>query len=155
MERVYIESTIPSYLTANPSSDLIAAARQLATKSWWEEERLLYELFTSQVVIVECQQGDAEAAEKRLEAIADIPVLEISEEMTELAALIFERLGIPDRARDDALHIAIACVHEMDYLLSWNFKHIVNASLIKKLRVITQETGYYLPQICTPEELIP
>ena len=84
-----------------------------------------------------------------------IPVLDISKEMIELAALIFEKLGIPERARDDALHISIACVHKMDYLLSWNFKHIVNASLIKKLGVITKETGYDLPQICTPEELIP
>ncbi len=155
MEKVYIESTVPSYLTAKPSRNLIAAARQLTTKIWWAEQRFSYELFTSDIVIVECQKGDSIAAEKRLDSIIGIPVLRISKEMIELAALIFEKLGIPERARGDALHISIACVHKMDYLLSWNFKHIVNASLIKKLGVIAKETGYDLPQICTPEELTP
>ena len=155
MEKVYIESTIPSYLTAKPTSNLIASARQFMTRSWWLEYRLSYQLYTSDVVIVECQRGDPKAAIKRLEPISDIHCLKITKDVVVLAELIFQKLQIPERAKDDAFHMALACVHQMDYLLSWNFKHIVNASLIKKLRVIASEAGYILPQICTPEELIP
>lgn len=155
MERVYIESTVPSYLTARPTENLITTARQILTQRWWKEYRSHYELYASDVVLLECQKGDPKAAEKRIRVMRNILLLDITIECSELAEKIFIELQIPPKASDDAFHIAIACVHELDYLLSWNFKHIVNASMIRKLHGILQKTPYRLPHICTPEELIP
>jgi len=98
--------------------------------------------------------GDPDAAARRLDVIIEFPVLDIDDATVELAETLFSVLGIPEKARDDALHIAIACRCEMDYLLSWNFKHIVNAATLRKLSMFISETNYRLPQICTPEELI-
>ena len=154
MEKVYIETTIPSYLTSKPSDDVVAAARQLITKDWWENESPSYDLYVSGVVRVECNKGDFHAAKKRISVLEGIPNLELNDEIALLAQKIFEKLSIPYKARDDALHIAIACFHDIDYLLSWNFKHIVNASMIRKLRNLIDQTDYTMPQICTPEELI-
>jgi hypothetical protein len=154
MERVYVETTIPSYLTAKPTDNLIAGARQLITQRWWESERSRFQLFVSDVVYLECGQGNEDAAARRLAVIADLPSLVIDEETIELAETLFATLDIPEKARDDALHIAVACRREVDYLLSWNFKHIVNASTTRKLREFMGKTDYRLPQICTPEELI-
>lgn len=153
MEKVYIETTIPSYLSAKSTDNLIAGARQLITQRWWETERRRFQLYISDVVYLECSQGDARASAKRLNVIEDIPSLGIDDKTIELAETLFAELSIPEKAKDDALHIAVACVHEMDYLLSWNFKHIVNASAIRRLRGIVEHTNYRLPQICTPEEL--
>lgn len=155
MERVYIESTVPSYLTAKPTENLIATARQILTQRWWEEYKNNYELYVSDVVLLECQKGDPKAAERRIRVMRNIPVLDMTMECSALAEKIFKELQIPPKASDDSFHIAIACVHEVDYLLSWNFKHIVNASMIRKLRDILQKTPYRLPHICTPEELVP
>jgi hypothetical protein len=152
-EKVYLETTIPSYLTAKPSDNLIAGARQLITQRWWETERMRFRLYVSDVVYLECSQGDSEASTRRLGVIEDIPSLGINDETINLAETLFAELGIPEKARDDALHISLACFYEIDYLLSWNFKHIVNASAIRKLRRIIERTNYRLPQICTPEEL--
>jgi predicted nucleic acid-binding protein len=154
MEKVYIETTIPSYLTSKASDDVIAAARQQITKEWWEIESPSYDLYVSEVVRVECSKGNFDAAKKRIAVLEGIPNLELNDEIALLAQEIFEKLSIPDKARDDALHIAIACFHDVDYLLSWNFKHIVNASMIRKLRDLINQTEYTMPQICTPEELI-
>lgn len=154
MEKVYVETTIPSYLTAKPTDNLIAGARQLITQRWWETERPHYQLFISDVVILECSMGDADAAARRFDAIMDFAVLDIDEATIDLAESLFSALGIPEKARDDALHIAVACRCEMDYLLSWNFKHIVNAATLRKLGHFISGTKYHLPQICTPEELI-
>jgi len=153
METVYIESTIPSYLTAKPNNNVIATARQLATQRWWNERKVQYDLYTSDVVLIECNKGNSEAAEKRISSLEGIPLLEVSEEALELAAIIFKELQIPEKARDDALHIAIACVNEIDYLMSWNFKHLVNATMIRKLNRLLERTIYKTTQICTPEEL--
>lgn len=154
MERVYVETTIPSYLTAKPTDNLIAGARQLITQRWWESEGNRFQLFVSDIVYLECSQGDKDAATRRLAVIADLPTLAIDEEAIELGQALFDALDIPEKARDDALHIAVACRHKVDYLLSWNFKHIVNASTTRKLCHFINKTDYPLPQICTPEELI-
>lgn len=154
MEKVYVETTIPSYLTAKPTDNLIAGARQLITQRWWETERTRYQLFVSDVVFLECSMGDPDAAARRLDVIMEFPVLDIDDKTVELAETLFSVLAIPEKARDDALHIAVACRCEMDYLLSWNFKHIVNAATLRKLSSFISETDYRLPQICTPEELI-
>ena len=154
METVYIESTIPSYLTSRPTENLIAAARQLQTQEWWEDERHRYELFTSEVVLAECNIGDPEASRRRIEVLKDLPTLEMTNDCIKLAEQIFKVINLPDRARDDAFHIAIASIHGIDYLLSWNFRHIVNAANIRKLRLLLNSTNFQLTSICSPEELV-
>jgi hypothetical protein len=154
MNSVYIESTIPSYLTAQTSANLVASARILLTQKWWESESQKYQLYISDVVLAECTVGDPAAVARRSDILRGLPVLENTGECQHLAEAIYENLRLPAKAKYDAFHLAIACYHEVDYLLSWNFKHIVNASLIRKLREITEAFQYELPQICTPEELI-
>jgi hypothetical protein len=152
--RVYLETTIPSYLTAWPSRDLVRAAHQQITREWWERRRGDFELFVSQVVLRECQAGDPKAAAERLEAIRDFPLLEQSEKATDFAQLLLERVPLPERAAVDALHIAVATVNGMDYLLTWNCTHIANAALRSSIEAKCRESGYDPPVICTPEELL-
>ncbi len=154
METVYIETTIPSYLTARYSESICTLSRQIVTQKWWNEYRSNYRLFVSDVVYVECKQGDADTSKLRLQIIQNIECLNITEECGELAEEIFNELKIPEKARDDALHISIASVYKIDYLLSWNFRHIVNAVSIKKLNRFLDRTKRHIPQLCTPEELM-
>lgn len=152
--RVYLETTIPSYLTAWPSRDLVRAAHQQLTREWWDQRRPRFELFISQVVLGECQAGDPAAAAGRLVVLQDLPLLEQTEEATRLAQALVEQVPLPDRATVDALHIAIAAVHGMDYLLTWNCTHIANATLRDPIESVCRAGGYEPPAICTPEELL-
>ncbi len=150
--RIYIETTIPSYLTAWPSRDLIRAAHQQITREWWDR-RHEYELFISQLVIRECRAGDAEAALARIQVVDSLPLLEQGEEVEALAREIIRQVPLPERATADALHIATAVVHGMDYLLTWNCKHIANAALRGRIEAVCRGAGLEPPVICTPEEL--
>ena len=154
METVYIETTFISYLVARPSRDLLVAAHQQATKDWWIERRREFECFVSQVVLDEASAGDPDEAKARMEMISDFPVLEITEETESLAAGIINSGAIPSHAVRDAAHIAIATVSHMDYLLTWNCKHLANAQIIRRVAVVCNQTGYNMPVICTPEELM-
>ncbi|XCN71261.1 MAG: type II toxin-antitoxin system VapC family toxin [Candidatus Electrothrix aestuarii] len=154
-QSVYIETSIPSYLTARPSRDIRASAWQQITGQWWDEVRPAYELFTSELTVVEAAAGNSEAAARRLEAIADLGRLPIDEEAKELAELLIAKGGIPAAAEADALHVAVAAVHHIDYLLTWNCRHIDNAANKPIIRKICTETGYICPEICTPMELMP
>ncbi|MDX9987360.1 type II toxin-antitoxin system VapC family toxin [Thiothrix unzii] len=151
---VYIETTIPSYLTAWRSPGLLMAAHQEATRNWWENVRLGYELFISEFVMLECASGNSEAASRRLEAIQGLPELDISEQVESLAQKLLSGAALPEKAKLDALHIAVATVHGIDYLLTWNCKHIANAVTRPKIEWICRETGYEPPVICTPLELM-
>jgi hypothetical protein len=152
--RVYLETTIPSYLTAWPSRDLVRAAHQQITRDWWDKRRAVFELFISQVVLRECQAGDATAAAERLKILQDLPLLEQTEEATRLAQALVDRVPLPERAAVDALHVAIAAVHGVDYLLTWNCTHIANATLRDPIESVCRENGYEPPAICTPDELL-
>ncbi len=152
---VYIETSIPSYLTARPSRDIRAAAWQQITAQWWDEVRADYDLFTSELVIVEASAGNPEAAARRLEALEDIAELAIDQEVQELAGELISKGGVPAGAEADALHIAVAAVHRMDYLLTWNFRHIDNATTKPVIRSICADAGYSCPEICAPVELLP
>ena len=152
---VYIETSIPSYLTARPSRDVRAAAWQQITSQWWDEARDHYELFTSALVIVEASDGNPEAASRRLESLQGIPELLIDEEAQSLAEKLVWEGGMPTVAKADALHVAIAAVHGMDYLLTWNCRHIGNAARKPIIRAICVAAGYSYPEICTPMELLP
>lgn len=152
--RVYLETTIPSYLTAWRSRDLVRAAHQEVTREWWDQRRNEFELFVSQFVIDEVGAGDPSAAQRRLEVIADLPLLDASEDVELLAGELVARVPLPAKATTDALHIAIAAINGMDYLLTWNCTHIANAELRSRIEFVIRERGYEPPVICTPEELI-
>jgi predicted nucleic acid-binding protein len=152
--RVYLETTIPSYLTAWPSRDLVRAAHQQITRDWWDRRRAVFELYISQVVLRECRAGDATAAGERLKILQDLPLLEQTEEATRLAQALVDRVPLPERAAVDALHVAIAAVHGVDYLLTWNCTHIANATLRDPIESVCRENGYEPPAICTPDELL-
>lgn len=152
--KVYIETSVISYLTSRTSRDLVTAARQQLTTEWWESKRNQYVLFVSQPVISEASDGDQKAARKRLSAIKKVPLLDLSDEAVSFAKFLVDEVPFPENAAIDALHIAIACVHEMDYLLTWNFKHIANATIRSKLEILAYSENFKLPVICTPEELL-
>ena len=153
-ETLYLETTIPSYLKAKQSRDIIQTARQQITSEWWDIRLNDFDVFISQIVIDEASEGDIFASTKRMEAIKTFPLLEITEEVVNLADRIIIEKTIPEKSIRDALHIAVATFHEMSFLLSWNCKHIANAEIIKKLRKTTEDEGLALPVICTPEELL-
>lgn len=151
---MYLETTIPSYLTSRPSRDLIIAGHQQATREWWERRRDNFQLYVSQLVIDEVSAGDPAAARDRLRALGDLPLLDISPEVTELASRVLASGKIPRKAATDAAHIAIAAVHGMDFLLTWNCVHIANATNARSLALVCREYGCDCPVICTPEELM-
>lgn len=153
-ESVYIETTVISYLTAWLSRDLIRAAHQQITQEWWSNRRKDFELFVSEFVINEASAGDEEAAEKRLEALNEITLLDVNSEVENLAKNLVADKALPPKAVTDALHIAVATVHGIDYLLSWNCKHIANAEMQKAIEKVCEDSGYRCPKICTPEELL-
>ena len=128
-ESVYIETTVVSYLTVWLSRDLIRAAHQQITQEWWQHRRNDFEIFVSEFVILESSAGDAEAAEKRLAALAGITLLDVNLEVENLAKKLVTEKAVPEKSVTDALHIAVAAVHGVDYLLSWNGKHIAKSFL--------------------------
>ncbi len=152
--RIYLETTIPSYLTSWLSRDLIMAAHQQTTRDWWETRRQDFELFVSQFVIEEAGVGDPDAARRRLELLADVPLLDPNEDVYTLADQLMKRVPLPSKAAADALHIAVTAVHGMDYLLTWNCTHIANAALRASIERVCRESSYEPPVICTPEELL-
>ena len=152
--RVYLETTIPSYLTAWASRDVVMAGHQHSTREWWETRRHDFQLFVSQFVIDEASMGDPGAAQRRLEALADVPLLDPGTAVSALADGLIKRVPLPPKAAADALHIAIATVNGMDYLLTWNCTHIANATLRSPIELVCRDSGYEPPLICTPEELL-
>jgi len=152
--RVYLETTIISYLTAWRSPQLLMAAHQETTRNWWDDQRQNFDPFVSELVIQEAAAGDAEAAERRLNAIKGIPEVRITSEARDLAKALIDAGELPETARVDALHIATATVNGMDYLLTWNCRHIANATLRISMGVTCADAGYTIPVICTSLELI-
>ena len=152
--RIYIETTIPSYLTARPSRDIVQAARQQLTREWWDVERRNYDLCISQIVLDEVAAGDAEAAQRRMAVIDTLPLLDLTFEVDGLAETIMQSGLLPASASRDAVHIAVTAVHQVHFLLTWNCRHIANATIFRDLQHIIMSAGYDVPVICTPEELL-
>lgn len=152
--RVYVETSIVSYLTARPTSDLIAAAWQKATLDWWDTQRGRFDLYTSDVTLEEAGRGDTNAAARRLEALSGIPVLELTDSAVDLASALVGQGALPRKAIDDALHVALCAVHGVDYLLTWNFRHLDNAETKPVIRAVSASHGFSAPEICTPQELM-
>lgn len=152
--RVYVETSVVSYLTGRISRDTIVAAHQRQTRSWWKESRTQFDLYVSQVVMLEIGAGDLALARSRLALIWEVPKLDLTRDCSLLADELIERAVLPKKARLDALHIAIAAMNGMDFLLTWNCSHIANALLIPRIRSIMASRGVRCPLICTPQQLL-
>ena len=155
MQSVYVETTIPSYLASRPSSQPSIAVDQQATREWWDQERMRFRLFTSAFTFDECSRGDTSAAERRLSYLAEIPELSVPEDLNLLEDDIIRLFQLPKKAFTDASHLALAIVHRMDYLLTWNCTHLANAVLQKELVEYCNYHDLHIPIVCTPETLIP
>ncbi|MEX2607835.1 MAG: type II toxin-antitoxin system VapC family toxin [Kiritimatiellia bacterium] len=152
--KVYIETTVVSYYTGQPTRDLIIAARQEETRALWPQLVRDYDSFISALVLTESREGNPDIANKRMEALASFPVLDVTQEAEELANDLLNNSAVPESFPEDALHIAIASVHGMEMILSLNFKHINNPFLFGKIRSVVEKTGYKCPEICSPEQLL-
>ncbi len=151
--RLYLETTIPSYLVSRASRDAILHGQQAATRKWWEQ-RSVYDLFVSEFVDIEAARGDAEMSAARAKAMLGLPRLAATEEVRALAAEILETRLIPAKAAVDASHIAVAAVHQMDILLTWNCTHIHNIAISRRIERICAQAGRPCPAICTPFDLL-
>ncbi|MFQ5654079.1 MAG: type II toxin-antitoxin system VapC family toxin [Planctomycetota bacterium] len=154
MASVYLETTIPSYLAARPSRDLVIAAHQQVTSHWWHTARERFDVQVSEAVLAEIRVGDANAAKKRLALIRDLPVLRVNDLVRSLALQYRENLELPRKAAADVVHIAFSVAYEIDYLVTWNFKHIANGEVVRRLREKNLELRVFTPLILTPEELM-
>lgn len=152
--RLYLETTIPSYLVARPNRDIRIAADQQTTHDWWDDCRHEYELYTSEVVVEEASRGDAAFAAARLESLRGIPVLVATPEAEDLARRLLQEQIIPAIAADDANHVAIAAASGIDFLLTWNCRHINNHRIRARIERACARAGLSCPDICTPSELM-
>lgn len=150
---VYIESSVISYLTSRPSRDVVIAGRQAVTLEWWNSHRDRFELRISILVEEEISRGDPAVAQQRIDAVAEIASLSISDEAVEIAEALVSHGAVPRGSEEDALHIGIAAAQGADYLLTWNFKHINNAETKTRITKTVESFGYVCPQLCSPEEL--
>jgi hypothetical protein len=151
---VYIETTVVSYLTAKPSRDVLIAGHQAVTVEWWETDLPKFQPVISPIVLDEISGGNPEAVAKRLAAVKGMPLLEITSEVTSLAVRYYEAIRLPESARADALHLALAAWHGADYLVSWNCRHIASGRTRTLLQKLNAALDMATPVICTPEELL-
>ena len=152
MSTVYLETTIVSYLTARRSRDVVLAAHQALTRDWWRG-RTAYQLRVSQLVIDEAAVGDPLLRARRLRALQGISVLPLTDAATRLARELVRKVALPEKATVDAFHIGVAAGHEVAYLLTWNCKHLANATMRSTIEAVCRSEGLSPPIICTPEEL--
>jgi predicted nucleic acid-binding protein len=150
----YIETSVIGYLTMRPSHDLVTAAAQAITRDWWETRRAAFDLVASEVVRQEIAAGDPSASKDRLEILAGLRLLDVTEEAGLLADRLLSEGPLPSRAQYDALHIAVSAIHGVDYLLTWNCKHIANAAMRPSIERLCRLAGYEPPIMCTPQELL-
>lgn len=154
MESVYLGTSFISYLVARPSGDLLVAAHQKTTQDWLADRRGMFNCYVSQVVIDEVSAGDPTEAQKRLTVIDALAALELTSGAESLTLAIMASGTLPESAGRDAAHVAVAAYHEIDYLLTWNCKHLANAQIMRKIELVCQAAGYRMPIMCTPEELM-
>jgi len=153
-ERIYIETTIVSYLTARPSREVVIAGCQQVTRKWWDTRRDSYDICISQLVRKEAGAGDVQAAEERLEVLKAMTLLETTDQALDLAKELIRAGALPAKAADDALHIAIAAMNGLSYLLTWNCRHVANATMRPVIEAVCEGKGVIAPIICTPMELL-
>lgn len=151
MRKIYIESTIPSYYTAKPSKIPKTHERQILTKKFWSYAVDFFDLYISTMVLMEIKRGDSEVAEARRLAILPFKLIQVSENDNELAEVYVRMLKLPQDARADAVHIAAACLHKMDYLITWNCNHIANGQNLRKIQDYNLKHKIHIPVLTTPE----
>jgi hypothetical protein len=151
---LYLDTTIPSYLTARASRDLNIARYQRITTRWWNSWRTNFDIRISEHVRTEASAGNPEAAERRLRLLARFPSLEVNERADALRERLLRDCRLPARASMDAAHVAVAAVHDMEFLLTWNFAHLVNANFAPRIRSVCELEGHSCPILCTPEQLM-
>jgi predicted nucleic acid-binding protein len=151
---VYVETTVIGYLTARLQSDVTVAGHQETTRDWWRTAADRFELLVSQLVIRECSAGDAQAVKERLNVLENLSLIPTTADAEQLAASLIAGHAVPATYPEDALHIALAAVHGIEYLVTWNFRHIANAVVRSDIERVCRAAGYEPPTICTPEELI-
>lgn len=154
MPRVYIETTVVSYLTSRPSRDVVVAGHQQITRDWWEMACDRFEVVASQLVLQEAGAGDPAVARRRLEVLAQVELVAMPEEALELAQSLVDDGILPLTAASDALHLAIAATNGIEYLVTWNCRHLANAALRRDIERQCRSRGYEPVIICTPEELL-
>jgi hypothetical protein len=154
MPTAYIETTIPSYYVARNARSILQASRQLATREWWDGGCSGFELVTSTETLNEAGEGDPEMAKERLDLLQRMRVLPVTREAADLARQLVASGLVPAIASPDAVHIALASVHRIDFLVTWNFKHIANPHIRERMRTRINESGYRMPVMCSPEELL-
>jgi len=151
---VYVETSVIGHCVSRPSRHVVTAGHQMVTRRWWEFDLPKFDAFISQVVLDEISAGDVKAAQERLTIVQGMAVLELTNEIEALAKQYFARIDLPGRARADAFRLALATSHGMDYLVTWNCKHIASARVRKLIEDFNDVRGLATPVICTPEELL-
>jgi hypothetical protein len=151
---VYVETSIVSYLAADPSRHPVTLRNQQLTHRWWNTRRHDYALFTSQTVLYESAAGDPRMARLRIALLASIPFVHPNDAVTTLASELRRRVPLPPRAEPDALHLALATYYGVAHLLTWNCKHIANPRLRNRIEAICSASGYHVPNLCTPREML-
>lgn len=151
--RVYVESSVVSYLAARPSADAITATRQHFSFQLWQKRDAL-DLLISDAVLAEIKLGNAEFANHRLIYCDQMPVLELPDHVDEVAAYLLRDKAIPAKAYTDAVHIAIAALHDVEFIASWNFRHIAGALPRRNIERALAALGVSVPVIATPEEIL-
>lgn len=151
---LYLETTVPSFLLAEPSRDLVASARQEITRAWWRRDHARFSVFISQTVLDEALCGNRAAAAKRREFLAQFPILIPTPEVQRLTELYLQHHIVPFEKPDDAIHLAFAAAYRVQFLCTWNFKHLANALVLQRLRNLNEKPRIFTPQVCTPEELL-
>ena len=151
---LYLDSSVPSYWLLPDRDDAIVQARHLLTRKWWTEERSRFEVFISQIVLDELAGGTHDRATERLELVKVFPLLDVDEEVERAARYYADNMAMPTRNLRDALHLAIASVHDVEYLLTWNYAHLANASKRTHIETLNRRLHLSSPVICSPEELM-
>jgi len=151
---IYVETSVISYLVARPSTSARVAANQDLTREWWQGRRKRFELYASAVVVGEAQRGDPVMAAARVAIVRELRLAQVTREALDLATALIAGSGVPQKANEDALHIAVAATNGLDYLLTWNCTHIANAVTIPRVNAICRRHGFEPPLIYTPQELM-
>lgn len=154
MPTAHIETTIPSYYTAKNARSIVQASRQLATREWWDGGCSGFDLVTSTETWNEASEGDPDRVAERLQLLQGLRVIPVTGEAAALARLLVSSGLVPEVASPDAVHIALASVHRIDFLVTWNFKHIANPHIRERMRWKINEAGHRMPVMCSPEELL-
>ena len=154
LKKLYLETTIPSYMLAKPSRDILVLGRQEITRKWWKRDHGAFLVFISDLVLSECSSGDKKAATQRLDFLSRFPLLELNAYVECLAQLYLDDGIVPPGSAGDATHLAYASIHEVDFLCTRNFRHLANAFALMRLRKFNEKLGIFVPHVCTPEELL-